>query len=66
VSATTLSAPDEARKRGDKAQPMKADRNPGAAAASSGEGGSKHTIPQFAEAWYQLGKTREADKPQDA
>jgi hypothetical protein len=64
VSATTLSAPDEARKEADKARSDEADRNPGSARRHLEKAVS--IDPQFAEAWYQLGKLEEADKPQDA
>lgn len=63
-SSTTATAPKEARKAFDKAR---AEANEGHA-----EGAQKdlekavHLYPQFAEAWYQLGKMEEAQKPQEA
>jgi tetratricopeptide (TPR) repeat protein len=64
VSDTTLSAPDEARKEADKARSDEADKNPGSARRHLEKAVS--IDPQFAEAWYQLGKLEELDKPQDA
>jgi tetratricopeptide (TPR) repeat protein len=63
-SATTASAPKDARKAFEKAR----------AEASEGHADSAqkdlekavHAYPQFAEAWYQLGKLEEPQKPQDA
>jgi tetratricopeptide (TPR) repeat protein len=64
VSPTSLSAPPDARKEADKARSDEIDGNLGSA--------KKHLklavslYPQYAEAWYQLGKLQEKDKPQDA
>ncbi len=64
VSPTSLSAPPDARKEADKARNDEMSGNLGSA--------KKHLklavslYPQYAEAWYQLGKLEEKDKPQDA
>jgi len=64
VSPTSLSAPPDARREADKARSDEIDGNLGSA--------RKHLklavslYPQYAEAWYQLGKLIELDKPQDA
>jgi hypothetical protein len=64
VSDTTRSAPPEALKEFDEARADKIDRNPGRARRHLQKAVS--IDPQFAEAWYQLGKVEETDKPQDA
>ena len=64
ISATTAAAPKDALKSFDKAR---------AEAMSNHPDGAQHdlekavkTDPQFAEAWYQLGKIEQSAKPQDA
>jgi len=64
VSDTTLSAPQDAQKEFEEARAAKADRH---FDRERSHLQSAVTIdPQFAEAWYQLGKLEEKDKPQDA
>jgi tetratricopeptide (TPR) repeat protein len=64
LSTTTVSAPAEAQKEFDKAFSDEIEKHLDSA--------RKHLQkavgldPQFAEAWYQLGKLEETDKPQDA
>jgi tetratricopeptide (TPR) repeat protein len=64
LSATTSSAPPDAQKEFDKAHSDELEKHLDSA--------RKHLQkavgidPQFAEAWYQLGKLEEKDKPQDA
>jgi tetratricopeptide (TPR) repeat protein len=64
VSDTTQSAPPEALKEFEKARSDKINGNSGGERRHLQKAVSLY--PQFAEAWYQLGKTEEADKPQDA
>lgn len=64
ASGTTASAPPDALKEFDKARTDDQDKHP--------DGARKHLqkavsiYPNFAEAWYHLGKLEEADKPEDA
>jgi tetratricopeptide (TPR) repeat protein len=64
VSPTSLSATPDARREADKARSDEMNGNLGSA--------KKHLklavslYPNYAEAWYQLGKLEEKDKPQDA
>jgi hypothetical protein len=64
VSDTTQSAPDGARAEFEKARTDKANKNSGSEMRHLQNAVS--IDPQFAEAWYQLGKLEEAGKPQDA
>ena len=63
-SATTGSAPKDALKSFDKARSDANNHHPESAQHELEK--AVHTYPQFAEAWYQLGKLEEAQKPQDA
>jgi tetratricopeptide (TPR) repeat protein len=64
VSNTTRSAPPEALKEFEEARADRIKRNFGGARRHLQKAVS--IDPQFAEAWYQLGKVEETDKPQDA
>lgn len=64
VSATTGSAPKDALKAFDKAREEANLHHPDKAQHELEK--AVHAYPQFAEAWYQLGKLEEAQKPQDA
>jgi tetratricopeptide (TPR) repeat protein len=64
VSDTTRSAPPEALKEFEEARADRIKRNPGSTRRHLQKAVS--IDPQFAEAWYQLGKVEETDKPQDA
>jgi tetratricopeptide (TPR) repeat protein len=64
VSRTTESAPPEALKEFAEARVDKIKRNFGSTRRHLQKAVS--IDPQFAEAWYQLGKVEETDKPQDA
>ncbi len=64
VSATTASAPKDALKEFDKARSDFNNHHPDSAQHELEK--AVHIYPQFAEAWYQLGKLEEAQKPQDA
>ncbi|MGA3371051.1 MAG: tetratricopeptide repeat protein [Terracidiphilus sp.] len=64
VSPTSLSAPTDARKEADKARSDEVDGSLGSAKKHLQKAVSLY--PQYAEAWYQLGKLEEKDKPQDA
>jgi Tfp pilus assembly protein PilF len=64
VSATTESAPKDATKAFEKARQEWLDRKPDKAQHDLEK--AVQVYPQFAEAWYQLGKIQEASKPQDA
>jgi tetratricopeptide (TPR) repeat protein len=63
-SATTASAPKDARKAFDKARSEASEGH--ADGAQKDLEKAVHIYPQFAEAWYQLGKLEEAQKPQEA
>jgi tetratricopeptide (TPR) repeat protein len=64
VSATTAAASEEAQKEFQKARGDKTDKKLDSAKRHLEKAVSLN--PQFAEAWYQLGKLEETDKPQDA
>jgi tetratricopeptide (TPR) repeat protein len=64
VSDTTASAPAEALKEFDKARTDKVSGNQGSEQKHLQK--AVNIDPQLAEAWYQLGKVEETDKPQDA
>ncbi|MGO9340382.1 MAG: tetratricopeptide repeat protein [Terracidiphilus sp.] len=64
LSTTTLSAPAEAQKEFDKAFTDEIEKHLDSARKHLQKAVS--IDPQFAEAWYQLGKLEETDKPQDA
>jgi tetratricopeptide (TPR) repeat protein len=64
ASATTASAPKEALKEYDKARADANNHHLDSAQRDLEK--AVHAYPQFAEAWYQLGKLEEAQKPQDA
>jgi hypothetical protein len=64
VSATTASAPPEALKEFEKAHSDQAGSHLDSARRHLQKAVS--IDPQFAEAWYHLGKLEEADKPEDA
>lgn len=64
VSATTGSASKDALKDFDKARAEANNHHPDSAQHELEK--AVHAYPQFAEAWYQLGKLEEAQKPQDA
>lgn len=64
VSATTVAAPKEALKEFDKARGDANNRH--AESAQKELEKAVKIYPQFAEAWYQLGKLEEAQKPQEA
>jgi len=64
MSGTTLSAPPDALKEFEAARADKFNRNLGGARRHLQK--AVGIDPQFAEAWYQLGKVEEADKPQEA
>jgi tetratricopeptide (TPR) repeat protein len=64
VSSTTASAPKDAMKAFEKARTEWLDQKPDKAQKDLGK--AVQVYPQFAEAWYQLGKIQEASKPRDA
>jgi cytochrome c-type biogenesis protein CcmH/NrfG len=64
ISATTKAAPKEAIKDFEKARAEANDKHPDSAQKDLEK--AVKVYPQFAEAWYQLGKLEEATKPQDA
>jgi tetratricopeptide (TPR) repeat protein len=64
VSATTASAPKDALKEFDKARSDFSNHHLDGAQHDLEK--AVHIYPQFAEAWYQLGKLEEAQKPQEA
>lgn len=64
VSSTSASAPKEATKAFEKARSEWLDQKPDRAQRDLEK--AVQAYPQFAEAWYQLGKIQEASKPQDA
>jgi hypothetical protein len=64
LSSTTASAPAEALKEFEKAHGDALDKHVDSARRHLQKAVS--IDPQFAEAWYQLGKLEETDKPQDA
>jgi tetratricopeptide (TPR) repeat protein len=64
VSATTASAPKEAIKEFEKARSDFNNHHLDSAEHELEK--AVHIYPQFAEAWYQLGKLQEVQKPQDA
>jgi tetratricopeptide (TPR) repeat protein len=64
VSSTTASAPKDALKEFDKARLDFNNHHLDNAQHDLEK--AVHIYPQFAEAWYQLGKLQEAQKPQDA
>jgi tetratricopeptide (TPR) repeat protein len=64
LSPTTASAPPEAMKEFDKAHADELDKHLDSARKHLQKAVSLD--PQFAEAWYQLGRLQEADKPEDA
>ncbi len=64
VSGTSASAPKEATKAFEKARSEWLDQKPERAQRDLEK--AVQLYPQFAEAWYQLGKIQEASKPQDA
>jgi tetratricopeptide (TPR) repeat protein len=64
VSSTTASAPKDAMKAFDKARTEWLDQKPDKAQKDLEK--AVQVYPQFAEAWYQLGKIQETSKPQDA
>jgi hypothetical protein len=64
MSNTTLSAPPEALKEFEDARADKIDGNPGSARRHLQK--AVKIDPKFAEAWYQLGKVEETDRPHDA
>jgi tetratricopeptide (TPR) repeat protein len=64
VSSTTESAPKDAMKAFEKARTEWLDQKPDKAQKDLEK--AVQVYPQFAEAWYQLGKIQEPSKPQDA
>ena len=64
ISTTTASAPKDALKDFDKAHVEEIANHPESAQKDLEK--AVRVDPQFAEAWYQLGKIEEAAKPQDA
>lgn len=64
ISTTTAAAPKDALKAFDKARGEASNRHLDSAQHDLEK--AVHIDPQFAEAWYQLGKIDEAVKPQDA
>ena len=64
VSSTTASAPKDAMKAFEKARTEWLDQKPDKAQKDLEK--AVQVYPQFAEAWYQLGKIQETSKPQDA
>jgi len=64
VSNTTASAPKEATKAFEKARSEWLDQKPDRAQRDLQK--AVQLYPQFAEAWYQLGKIQETSSPQDA
>jgi tetratricopeptide (TPR) repeat protein len=64
VSSTTASAPKEAAKAFEKARSGWLEQKPDRAQHDLQK--AVQIYPQFAEAWYQLGKIQEASSPQDA
>lgn len=64
VSSTTASAPKDAMKAFEKARAEWQDQKPDKAQRDLEK--AVQLDPQFAEAWYQLGKMQEASNPQDA
>ncbi len=64
ISGTTASAPKEATKAFEKARSEWLDQKPDRAQRDLEK--AVQVYPQFAEAWYQLGKIQEASSPQDA
>jgi Tfp pilus assembly protein PilF len=64
VSTTTATAPKDAMKAFDKARSDWLEQKPDRAQHDLEK--AVQVYPQFAEAWYQLGKIQEAAKPQDA
>jgi tetratricopeptide (TPR) repeat protein len=64
VSSTTASAPKDAMKAFEKARTEWLDQKPDKAQKDLEK--AVQVYPQFAEAWYQLGKIQEPSKPQDA
>jgi len=64
ISSTTASAPKEALKDFDKAHAEAIGNHPDSARQDLEK--AVRVDPQFAEAWYQLGKIEEVEKPQEA
>ena len=64
ISSTTASAPKEATKAFEKARSEWLEQKPERAQRDLQK--AVQVYPQFAEAWYQLGKIQEASSPQDA
>jgi tetratricopeptide (TPR) repeat protein len=64
VSSTTATAPKDAMKSFEKARTEWLDKKPDKAQKDLEK--AVQAYPQFAEAWYQLGKIQEASKSQDA
>jgi tetratricopeptide (TPR) repeat protein len=64
ISSTTASAPKEATKAFEKARSEWLEQKPDRAQHDLQK--AVQVYPQFAEAWYQLGKIQEASSPQDA
>jgi len=64
VSTTTSAAPKDALKAFDKAHSEELDKHPDSARKDLEK--AVKIDPQFAEAWYHLGKLEESDKPSDA
>ncbi len=64
ISSTTASAPKEATKAFEKARSEWLEQKPDRAQRDLQK--AVQVYPQFAEAWYQLGKIQEASSPQDA
>ena len=64
ISSTTASAPKEATKAFEKARAEWLEQKPDRAQRDLQK--AVQVYPQFAEAWYQLGKIQEASSPQDA
>jgi tetratricopeptide (TPR) repeat protein len=64
ISSTTASAPKEATKAFEKARSEWLEQKPERAQRDLQK--AVEVYPQFAEAWYQLGKIQEASSPQDA
>ena len=63
-SSTTASVPKDAIKAFDKARTEWLDQKPDKAQKDLEK--AVQTYPQFAEAWFELGKIQEKSKPQDA
>jgi tetratricopeptide (TPR) repeat protein len=64
LSSTTAAAPQEAKKAFEKSRAEWLDRKP--EAAQRGLEKAVQVYPQFAEAWYQLGRIQEPANPQEA